>query len=60
MAVLLLHSNVQARLASGTNIDLAAQYTGYGKFNGASTNYDGAGRDATGNNSVYLLARFVF
>jgi len=42
------------------NIDLAAQYTGYGKFNGASTNYDGAGRDATGNNSVYLLARFVF
>jgi hypothetical protein len=42
------------------NIDLAAQYTGYGKFNGASTNYDGVGRDATGNNSIYLLARFVF
>jgi hypothetical protein len=42
------------------NIDLAAQYTGYTRFNGAGTNYDGAGRNAGGNNSIYLLARFVF
>ena len=42
------------------NIDLAFQYTGYTRFNGAATNYDGAGRAASGNNSVYLLARFVF
>jgi len=42
------------------NVELAAQYTGYLRFNGASTNYDAAGRDANGNNSVYLLARFVF
>lgn len=42
------------------NIDLAFQYTGYTRFNGAATNYDGAARDANGNNSVYLLARFVF
>jgi len=42
------------------NIDLAAQYTGYLRFNGAGTNYDGAGRAANGNNSVFLLARFVF
>jgi hypothetical protein len=42
------------------NIDLAFQYTGYLRFNGAGTNYDGDGRDANGNNSVFLLARFVF
>jgi hypothetical protein len=42
------------------NIDLAMQYTGYLRFNGAATNYDGFGRKATANNTVYLLARFVF
>jgi hypothetical protein len=42
------------------NIDLALQYTGYFRFNGAGTNYDGAGRAATGNNTIYVLARFVF
>ena len=42
------------------NIDLAVQYTGYWQFNGAGTNYDGAGRNAGANNSTYLLARFVF
>ena len=42
------------------NLQLAAQYTGYTRFNGAAINYDGAGRNATGNNTVYLLARFIF
>ena len=42
------------------NLQLSAQYTGYAKFNGGSNNYDGAGRNASGNNTVYLLARFVF
>jgi hypothetical protein len=42
------------------NIDLAVQYTGYFRFNGTRVNYDGAGRDASANNTVYLLARFVF
>jgi hypothetical protein len=42
------------------NVDLTVQYTGYLRFNGAATNYDGAGRKANGNNTVYLLARFVF
>ena len=42
------------------NLDLAAQYTAYTRFNGGSTNYDGAGRNASDNNTVYLLARFVF
>jgi len=42
------------------NVGLTFQYTGYLKFNGAKTNYDGAGRDASANNSTYLMARFVF
>jgi len=42
------------------NLDLAVQYTDYTRFNGAATNYDGAGRAASDNNTVYLLARFVF
>jgi len=42
------------------NIDLAFQYTGYLRFNGAGTNYDGSGRNAGANNTVYLLARFTF
>jgi hypothetical protein len=42
------------------NIGLTAQYTGYTRFNGGSTNYDQAGRNANGNNSIYLMARFVF
>ncbi len=42
------------------NIGLTFQYTGYLKFNGAGTNYDGAGRNASSNNSTYLMARFVF
>jgi len=42
------------------NVDLAVQYTGYTRFNGGSTNYDGSGRNASDNNTTYLLARFVF
>jgi hypothetical protein len=42
------------------NVNLMFQYTGYLRFNGAATNYDASGRNADGNNSVYLLARFVF
>jgi hypothetical protein len=42
------------------NVDLAVQYTDYLKFNGGTTNYDGAGRSASANNSTYVLVRFVF
>lgn len=42
------------------NLWLAAQYTGYTRFNGASINYDGAGRNANANNTIYLNAKFVF
>ncbi len=42
------------------NFDLALQYTDYLRFNGSGTNYDGSGRNASWNDTVYLLARFIF
>jgi hypothetical protein len=42
------------------NLQLAAQYTGYTRFNGGNTNYDAAGRNANSNNTMYLVARFIF
>jgi hypothetical protein len=42
------------------NIGLTLQYTDYLRFNGAGTNYDGAGRSAGANSSTYLLVRFIF
>jgi len=42
------------------NLQLAAQYTGYTRFNGGSTNYDGAGRNASSNDTVYLDAKIIF
>ena len=42
------------------NLQLAAQYTGYTRFNGGTTNYDGSGRNAGANNTVYLDAKIIF
>ena len=42
------------------NLQLAVQYTGYTRFNGGTTNYDGSGRNASANNTVYLDAKFIF
>jgi hypothetical protein len=42
------------------NIQLAAQYNAYTQFNGAGTNYDGAGRKASDNNSLYLVLWLIF
>jgi hypothetical protein len=42
------------------NFQISAQFTGYTKFNGASTDYDGSGRNASDNNTFYLLGRFIF
>lgn len=36
------------------NIDIDLNYSGYFKFNGASTNYDGADRNASDNNTTYM------
>jgi hypothetical protein len=35
-------------------VRIGAQYTAYNKFNGATTNYDGLGRNARDNNSLFL------
>jgi hypothetical protein len=37
------------------NIKLQLQYIRYSKFNGLSNNYDGAGRNASDNDTLYLL-----
>jgi len=42
------------------NIDVSTQYTGYWNFNGRAMNYDGSGRNASDNNTLYLLIRFLF
>jgi len=42
------------------NLQLGLQYTGYTRFNGAAIDYDGAGRSASGNNTVYLDVKFLF
>jgi hypothetical protein len=39
---------------------LVLQYTDYQKFNGAKTNYDGFGRQAKDNNTLYLLAWLMY
>ena len=42
------------------NIKLAVQYTAYTKFNGASNNYDGPGRNASDNNTLYIFGWLAF
>jgi hypothetical protein len=42
------------------NVQLGLQYTGYHTFDGASANYDGSGRNANQNNSVYMVVWIVF
>lgn len=42
------------------NLRLGIQYTGYTKFNGRSSNYDGFGRDASDNNAVEVFAWVAF
>ena len=42
------------------NTRFEIQYVAYTKFNGAKRNYDGMGRDATDNNTLYLLSWVVF
>lgn len=42
------------------NVKLSAQYIAYSKFNGSGTNYDGVGRNASGNNVLYFLLWFAY
>jgi len=42
------------------NTKFAAQYVAYSKFDGSNTNYDGMGRNAVDNNTIYLMAWLCF
>ena len=39
---------------------ISLQYTMYNKFNGAHSNYDGFGRNASDNNTLFLLVWLMF
>lgn len=42
------------------NTRLGVQYIRYGSFNGLSSNYDGSGRNASGNNTLFLFFWVAF
>ena len=42
------------------DVRLVLQYTAYQDFNGGGTNYDGFGRNANDNDTLYLLGWFMF
>lgn len=42
------------------NIRVGLQYTVYARFNGGTADYDGFGRSASGNNSLFLFAWLAF
>jgi hypothetical protein len=42
------------------NLKIGLQYTIYTRFNGGTTNYDGFGRNASGNNTLFLYAWLEF
>jgi hypothetical protein len=42
------------------NLKLGIQYTAYTRFNGGSSNYDGFGRRASDNNTLYMFAWLFF
>lgn len=42
------------------NVRIGLQYTGYGVFNGASSNYDGAGRNASDNNTLFVYGWLAY
>ena len=39
---------------------LGVQYTAYGRFNGASKNYDGFGRNASDNNTLFIYTWLAY
>ena len=40
-------------------IKISVQYIRYNRFNGLYSNYDGFGRNATDNNTLYIFARLL-
>jgi hypothetical protein len=52
--------NVEVDYLPWLNVKLGLQYTAYMKFNGATSNYDGAGRNASDNNLLYGFIWLAF
>ena len=51
---------IQASYLPWQNVQLTGQFTVYNKFDGARSNYDGSGRSASDNNTLYLLLWLVW
>ncbi|HSQ79351.1 MAG TPA: cytochrome C [Candidatus Bathyarchaeia archaeon] len=51
---------VQASVYAWQNAMIALQYTAYTQFNGARVNYDGFGRNASDNNTLYAVFWIAF
>ena len=49
-----------AGLESYINVRFAAQYLAYTLFDGAAKNYDGSGRNASDNNTLYFNSQLSF
>ncbi|MHB9118273.1 MAG: cytochrome C, partial [Burkholderiales bacterium] len=47
-------------LENEQNLRLGLRYTAYTKFNGAASNYNGAGRNASDNNAIFTYAWLLF
>lgn len=52
--------NFEAAFFPWQNVRVSLAYTPYFQFNGRTHNYDGSGRSASDNNTLYLLAWIVF
>ena len=50
----------QASALPWLNTRFEIQYVMYRKFNGANINYDGSGRNAKDNNTLYLMSWVAF
>jgi hypothetical protein len=49
-----------SRFGPWVNLKLGVQYTMYTQFNGGTSNYDGSGRAASDNNTLYVFAWMIF
>lgn len=52
--------NIEVDYLPWLNVKLGLQYTAYTKFNGASDNYDGNGRNASDNNMIFGYVWFAY
>jgi hypothetical protein len=52
--------NTPSTLGPRANVRVGLQYTVYSKFNGAATNYDGLGHNASDNDAVRIFTWFAF